>query len=170
MSDADRRLRSSAELEADRTARERIATELGTNFLVEAGAGSGKTTSLVARMIAHVLAGRAVESLAAVTFTRKAASDLAERFREVLEERRRAAHRDGNAAESALLESALDRIDGCFVGTIHAFCGRLLRERPLEADLDPAFVEVTEDDWLALCADFWRNWVHRRTDEEDADV
>ena len=164
----DRKL--AEEIESDRIARERIVSDLDTNFLVEAGAGSGKTTSLVDRMLAHVLADRPVESLAAVTFTRKAASELAERFRERLEQRRRSADAEDNQCERALIESALDRIDGCFVGTIHAFCGRLLRERPLEADLDPSFVEITEDDWMALCANFWRDWVHRLTDEEDIDI
>ena len=72
------------QLAEDELAREQIRTDLDTSFLVEAGAGSGKTTSLVQRMVSHVLAGHAVESLAAVTFTRKAAAELAERFREKL--------------------------------------------------------------------------------------
>lgn len=170
MTDASSLSTTNEDLDADRIARRRIVTELDTNFLVEAGAGSGKTTSLVDRMVAQILAGRPVESLAAVTFTRKAASELAERFREELEKRVRSSHQAENPSERILLDSAMDHIDGCFVGTIHAFCGRLLRERPIEADLDPSFVEVTEDDWLALCDDSWRNWVHRRTDEEDVDI
>lgn len=158
------------EMEADRVARERIVSELDTNFLVEAGAGSGKTTALVERMVAHVLDNRPVECLAAVTFTRKAASELSERFREQLENKKRSAQEDGVEREANVLERALDQIDECFIGTIHAFCARLLRERPLEAGLDPSFVEITEDDWLALCDDYWRNWVQRRTDEEDAGI
>ena len=57
---------------SDEAARERIRTDLDTNMLVEAGAGSGKTTSLVGRMYALVERGEAVERIAAVTFTRKA--------------------------------------------------------------------------------------------------
>ena len=72
----------------DAAERLRIETELDRNFLVEAGAGSGKTTSLVSRMIALLAAGLAEpDALVAVTFTRKAASQLRQRFQEKLEER-----------------------------------------------------------------------------------
>lgn len=155
-------------LTADERAREKIVTELERNFLVEAGAGSGKTTALVNRMIAHVRAGHPVESLAAVTFTRKAAAELAERFRERLEEERRSATGKGDQEAAVQLDRALEQIDRSFVGTIHAFCGRLLRERPLEAELDPSFVEVSGDDWTVLCDEYWRTWVHRLVAEEDA--
>ena len=64
----------------DQAARDRIAADLDTNMLVEAGAGSGKTTSLVGRMHALVMRGEPVERIAAVTFTRKAANELRERF------------------------------------------------------------------------------------------
>src|SRR6478672_6029675 len=72
---------------SDQAARERILTDLDTNILVEAGAGSGKTTSLVGRMLALVERGTSVEQIAAVTFTRKAANELRERFQLGLEAR-----------------------------------------------------------------------------------
>ena len=72
----------------DAQARARISDDLDTNLLVEAGAGSGKTTELVARMVALVASGVAtVDEIAAVTFTRKAAAALRERFQMHLEER-----------------------------------------------------------------------------------
>src|SRR6185437_9390226 len=71
--------------EGDAAARERIRTDLDCNMLVEAGAGSGKTTSLVGRMCSLVMRGEPVESIAAVTFTRKAANELRERFQIKLE-------------------------------------------------------------------------------------
>ena len=71
----------------DQAARERILHDLDTNILVEAGAGSGKTTAMVGRMIQLIRTGNAhVEEIAAVTFTRKAAAELKERFQEQLEE------------------------------------------------------------------------------------
>ncbi|HET7563893.1 MAG TPA: UvrD-helicase domain-containing protein, partial [Gemmatimonadaceae bacterium] len=73
--------------DSDEAARERIVTHLDTNMLVEAGAGSGKTTSLVGRMVALVARGTPVEQIAAVTFTRKAANELRERFQLELEKR-----------------------------------------------------------------------------------
>ncbi|HBD99985.1 MAG TPA: hypothetical protein DC060_17525, partial [Gemmatimonadetes bacterium] len=127
----------------DAQARARISDDLDTNLLVEAGAGSGKTTELVARMVALVASGVAtVDEIAAVTFTRKAAAALRERFQMHLEERvGEPSERDGDDLTRERLSTALDDIDRVFVGTIHAFCSRLLRERPLEVGLDPAFEE-----------------------------
>src|SRR2546425_1419678 len=70
----------------DRESRRRIHEELLENILVEAGAGSGKTQMLAERMAAGVAAGvYQVENMAAVTFTRKAASELRGRFHLALE-------------------------------------------------------------------------------------
>ena len=61
---------------ADAAARERILGDLDTNLLVEAGAGSGKTTALVGRMLAHVLRGTPVGEIASWTWTRLTGSRL----------------------------------------------------------------------------------------------
>jgi ATP-dependent helicase/nuclease subunit A len=126
----------------DQAARARIREDLGTTFLVEAGAGSGKTKSLVDRMIALLGSGRAsIDTLAAVTFTRKAAADLRERFQVALERERL---RPKDPAVRGRLEAALDGLERSFIGTIHSFCARLLRERPIEAGIDPDFRELEE--------------------------
>jgi ATP-dependent helicase/nuclease subunit A len=152
----------------DAEARERIRSALDVNLLVEAGAGSGKTTSLVDRLMAYVARGEAVDRLAAVTFTRKAAGELRERFQLALEKaareaRDRATGGDTAApAEAERYEQALTGLDGAFLGTIHAFCARLLRERPIAAGIDPSFEEVTEAAWDQLRADFWRRFLEGR--------
>lgn len=152
----------------DAEARRRIQEDLDTNLLVEAGAGSGKTTELVARMVALVESGAAgVEELAAVTFTRKAAGELRERFQTGLEERIVAAAAAGADAEvSTRLATALDDIDRSFIGTIHAFCARLLRERPLEVGLDPAFEELAVEERMAFRRRYWEAYLERLTREE----
>src|SRR5215203_3918908 len=72
----------------DAESRRIIREELLTNILVEAGAGSGKTQMLAERMAAGVASGvYQIEHLAAVTFTRKAASELRGRFQHALEAR-----------------------------------------------------------------------------------
>ena len=72
----------------DQFVRDRIEHELDKNFIVEAAAGTGKTTSLVNRMVSLVESGTCrIEQLAAVTFTRKAAAELRERFQARLRER-----------------------------------------------------------------------------------
>ena len=148
----------------DQGARDRIESVLDRNLLVEAGAGSGKTTALVGRMVALIRAGAPAESLVAVTFTRKAAGELRERFQDDLERATRKAMRDGDEA-APLLGTALRDIDRVFMGTIHAFCARLLRERPLEAGLDPAFSELTAPRAGTLAREWWEGWLERLANE-----
>ncbi len=137
----------------DQAARDRIKNDLGTTFLVEAGAGSGKTKSLVDRMIALLAEGRAsIESLAAVTFTRKAAAELRGRFQVALEQARLG---EKDADVRARLDTALTGLERSFIGTIHSFCARLLRERPIEAAIDPEFREIEEHEDRILLEESW---------------
>jgi ATP-dependent helicase/nuclease subunit A len=139
--------------EADRQA---IRRDLDTNLLVEAAAGTGKTTSLVERMLAIVREGKAtVERLCAVTFTVKAAAQLKERFQVGLEEGIRT---ESDATKRARLADALEGIDRGFIGTIHSFCARLLRERPVEAGVDPDFEELDETEDLLLREEAWERY------------
>ena len=141
----------------DQPARLRIVEDLEANLMVEAGAGSGKTKSLVDRMTALVLRGVCtVGQIAAVTFTRKAAAELRERFQESLE---MAAHAPGPGQEAA--NQALRDLDQAFVGTIHAFCARLLRQRPLDAGLDPGFRELLDSEAAPLQAQAWADFLER---------
>ncbi len=156
---------------SDQDARDRIERDLDTCFLVEAGAGSGKTTSLVGRLLAYVLRGTPVQQLAAVTFTRKAAGELRERFQLRLEHELIAARAIADDLERIQrLDRAITDLDRAFLGTIHSFCGRLLRERPIEAGLDPGFTELTEEDAESLVQRFWERWLERCRQSADADL
>ncbi len=146
----------SAPLLPDQRARERICADLDNNLLVEAGAGAGKTTQMIQRMLALVATEHAqVHQIAAVTFTRKAAAELRERFQNELEK----AIQEADAADNRILANRLDialrGIDTGFIGTIHAFCARMLREHPIEAGLDPDFSEVVEVEELILRRQAW---------------
>ncbi len=142
---------------SDEQCREAIITDLDSSMLVEAGAGSGKTTSLVKRMIALIGSGKCrVETMAAVTFTRKAAAELKGRFQIALERAARE-EKPGEARERYL--NALLDLDLLFAGTIHSFCGRLLRERPVEAGIDPDFVELEEDENSLLRSRRWTEYI-----------
>ena len=146
----------------DQPARDRIAEDLETNLLVEAGAGSGKTKSLVDRMVALVRTGTAsVEEIAAVTFTRKAAAELRQRFQTALEAAIVAAREAGDDALAQRLDGSLREIDRAFIGTIHSFCARLLRERPVEAGVDPGFEELLGPDEVRQRRAFWRAYLER---------
>ena len=149
---------ASAALLPDAEARRAIEKDLGVSLLVEAAAGTGKTTSLVARMTELIRSGAAtVDRISAVTFTIKAAAELSERFQTSLE----AAARAAGGEEKQRLESALARLDSAFVGTIHAFCARLLRERPVEAGVDPGFAEMDEPENAAARLEAWDRYTER---------
>jgi len=141
---------------ADQEARRLIREELSTNLFVEAGAGSGKTSSLVARVVALVASGQVrLAEIAVVTFTRKAAGELKERLQLELE----AAARHAEGEVKVRLKAAADDLNCCFIGTIHAFCASLLRERPVEAGLSPDFTEIegVEEQILELRA--WNEYL-----------
>lgn len=124
----------------DQAARDKISSSLDQTFLVEAGAGSGKTAGLVKRMVALLAEGKCEpQKMAAVTFTRKAAGELKERFQVGIEERWR---QESDQQVRERLTEALEKIERIFTGTIHSFCARLLRERPIEAGIAPDFTEI----------------------------
>lgn len=151
---------------SDREARESIVNDLDTTFLVEAGAGSGKTTSLVERMVALLRSGRTgIDTLAAVTFTRKAAAQLRGRFQVSLERARLA---EEDAAARARLDAALTGLERSFIGTIHSFCARLLRERPVEAGVDPDFRELEEHEDRVLLRAAWDEYQAKARLENEA--
>lgn len=148
---------------SDQQARKRILEELNTTFLVEAGAGSGKTTSLVGRLLALIETGTAkMEHIAAITFTNKAADEMKERFRIALE--RKAADVEGETRER--MEEALANLDQIFIGTIHAFCSSMLRERPIEAGLDPSFEEMDDEMNRAFHDQCWDEYLIQLQEED----
>ena len=150
----------------DQAARDRIENDLGTTFLVEAGAGSGKTQSLVGRLVAVLRSGRAtIDTLAAVTFTRKAAAELRGRFQVGLEKARL---EEKDPAVRARLDAALQNLERSFIGTIHSFCSRLLRERPVEAGIDPEFRELEEHEDRVLLEKCWDEYLAKARLENEA--
>jgi ATP-dependent exoDNAse (exonuclease V) beta subunit len=99
--------------------------------LLAANAGSGKTAVMVERFVEAVLRDDvAVGGILALTFTEKAAGELRERVR-----RRFVALGEAERARET---------DAAWIGTIHGFCARVLRARPLAAGLDPRFTVLDE--------------------------
>ena len=142
---------------ADQDARDIIATALDETVVVEAAAGTGKTTELVNRILRVLSTGRApVGSIVAVTFTEKAAGELKLRLREALE-RERSAAPDAQIKER--LDEALARLEEAHVSTIHGFCAELLRERPVEARVDPLFAVLTEGQAERLFDEAFGAWI-----------
>ncbi len=117
------------------------------NVALEASAGTGKTRVLVDRYINLLRAGVDPSNILAITFTRKAAAEMRERIMATL----RAAAARGEIAPARWRELR-DRTGDIAISTIDAFCLSLLREFPLEADLDPAF-SVADDTELPRLVD-----------------
>src|SRR5207237_227845 len=142
---------------SDADARDAISHDLDATLVVEAAAGTGKTTELVKRILRVLATGRArMVEVVAVTFTEKAAGELKLRLREALEQDR------ADAADEDVrrrLEQALETLEEAHVNTIHGFCAELLRERPVEACVDPLFTVLTEPQASALYTRAFRAWL-----------
>jgi ATP-dependent exoDNAse (exonuclease V) beta subunit len=144
----------------DSAARELIRTRLDCNMVVEAAAGTGKTSELVRRIVAVLASGRAhVDSVVAVTFTEKAAGELKLRLRATLEQARQSAQ---TTAERGHLEQALARLEQARIGTIHGFCADLLRERPVEARVDPRLLVLTEPESIRMFDGVFDRWLEQQ--------
>ncbi len=151
-------------LPPDQDQRNSIRDELELNLLVEAAAGTGKTTSLITRMTELLGQGQCtIDTLAAVTFTRKAAAEMRTRFQIELERR---AREESEPARQRFVE-ALGRIERCFIGTIHSFCARLLRERPVEAGVDLSFREIDDAEDALFRQSAWEETIARLYARDD---
>ncbi|MEX2205111.1 MAG: UvrD-helicase domain-containing protein [Myxococcota bacterium] len=167
----------------DARERERGAHAFDTNLVVEAGAGSGKTSLLVERVLCQMLArGLDVDGFAAITFTEKAAAEMRKRLAAALAElaalasARVAPDSVGRTTEAqrayawlareqspaAIAETARRRLAslvGAEISTIHAFCSGLLRSFPLEAGVDPGFTVDTGLGYEDLLGSIWRDFL-----------
>src|SRR5262245_4659611 len=154
---------------SDKAARELIREGLAYNLMVEAAAGTGKTTELVNRIVAVLAGGHAsVDSLVAVTFTEKAAGELKLRLRAGLEQSRQQTV-DGSPQRKNL-DRALARLEEARVNTIHGFCADLLRERPVEAGVDPRFQTMTESEAERLYEEAFNLWLQERLEDPSEGV
>lgn len=154
----------------DQDARDSIRTAHEETLFVEAGAGTGKTTSLVDRVVHMVATGRLADmaGLAAITFTENAAAELRTRIREALEEAARDSVKGRSFTEEQQTRCrvALAGLDEATISTLHGFAARILSEVPLEAGLPPGF-SVSD----AITAQLegsrsWRRFVDDLLDDE----
>ena len=146
----------------DEAARERVRTELDVNFLVEAGAGTGKTRLLVDRVQHLITSGTArLRNIVAITFTEKAAAELRVQIRQRIE----GELRSGTDAARDRLRAALADLEIAPISTIHAFAADLLHERPVEAGVDPLFTVIDELQASLFRTEAWDRWLERQKDE-----
>lgn len=132
-----------APIELNPTQKKAIESE--GNTVVTAGAGSGKTLVLVERYLWLLLSRPqlSVHNIVAITFTKKAASEMKDRVRTRLNE---LLAEPGSPERQEHLTRIKDDLHLAYVSTIHSLCTRILREFPLEADVDPSFSTLEELD------------------------
>ncbi len=132
---------------ADRAARD-FATDPRHNVVLEASAGTGKTSVLVERYLNLLRADVEPSNILAMTFTRQAAAEM--RGRIITQLRADAAQ---SSPARTRWNSLRDRLGEISISTVDAFCLALLREFPLEADLDPGFSLADETEVPRLIHD-----------------
>lgn len=169
---------------SDRMARESAETTFDRNVVVVAGAGTGKTTLLVNRLVYLLMKEPApvpITQVVALTFTNKAATEMKVRLRERLAVLARpgadssrssdggsvscgdlqARYRLSAGEVAARAQAALDDVEKAQIGTLHSFAAHVLRLHPLESGVDPDF---QEDDGLRFEEHFtaaWDCWIDR---------
>ncbi len=143
---------------SDQPARARIRGDLAATLIVEAAAGTGKTTELIERILALIQRGHSsLERILAVTFTEFAAGEMKLRLRTELEKARKGA----SIEERDRLTAALAKLEVAPIGTIHSFCADLLREWPVEARVDPVFEIVADESRNQLFGQAFDAWFQR---------
>jgi CRISPR-associated exonuclease Cas4 len=155
----------------DAAHRTRALTDFASTLLVEAAAGTGKTSLLAGRIALLMASGVPPEAIAAITFTRPAADELAARVRETMEEllgghiplALRAVLPNGLSDEQRHgLRAAVEAFDGLTATTIHGFCQEILHSYAVEAGVDPG-AEVLDGDGADLAfGQVFESWLGRR--------
>ena len=134
--------------------------------LVEAAAGTGKTTLLVERIL-HLIRNEGVglDEIAAITFTRKATAELKDRIRSKILS---AVEQEEDGEARARLQDALDNLESARISTIHGFALDILRAFSVEAGLRPDVGEVDKVEREARREAAWRDWLAQTLDGDDA--
>ena len=137
----------------DQGVRDQATFEPGRSMLLEAGAGTGKTTTMVARLVEAIRQGQPARGQVAVTFTVKAAWEILDRLRKSLE-----------TADTEACRRAIREVSSMRVGTIDSVIQRLLEEYPLEAGVAAGFRILSETEFLdrfdAWFDGAYRQWTH----------
>lgn len=123
-------------------AQEKAIKTIGKNLLVDAGAGTGKTKVLTERYLyilenGNLPSKKEVESIVAITFTRKATKEMKERIRKELR---------AKIQENSYWKHIYYSMDKANISTIHSFCSKILRENPISINVDPMFRVLDENE------------------------
>ena len=133
--------------------RKTVAETFDKSFFVEAGAGAGKTTLIVRRIVNQLKAGFKPERIVAITFTNMSARDLKTKILKGIQEELKTGVITED--ERKALSDAQDGLDRMQISTIHSFCHRLLSEKCFDVGLSMGFELMEEEDSQALFDGFF---------------
>jgi len=146
----------------DQDARDRAQRSIRETLLVEASAGTGKTTTMLGRLLFLLTTPTSegerpprLTEIAAITFTERAAQELKDRLRARLF----ATVSDVSPAQRGFVRQALNDLEEAPIGTIHGLCARILRQYPIEAGVDVEFRVAEERAAAEIWRDVWRSWI-----------
>lgn len=163
----------------DAGARRTALSDLGRSLLVEAGAGTGKTSLLAGRIVGLLASSAPPSSIAAVTFTEMAAAELLGRVSQFVDRVLAgdvpadiAAAFEGGVPSGEQLENlaaAQPRMGDLTCTTIHGFCQRLIKPYPVEADIDPGAQIMDPVEASLAFEDIFDKWIRERLSGHDPD-
>ena len=121
------------------------------SLFIDAGAGTGKTETIVKRIVDRLLGDSEVTmmNVAAITFTDKAGAELRNRFRKVFYD----VGAKSDKADMQLITEYVHQVDSAAIGTIHSFCKRILTDYSIAANLPVGFKVASEDAGPSLKAE-----------------
>ena len=135
------------------------------NVLVAAGAGTGKTRTLVERCLSCLLDEKApasIDEVLMVTFTEAAAAEMRQRIRDRLEQQKLA------CPESPYWQEQLALFESAHIGTLHGFCLQLVRQHFYELGLDPQLAVLAEEEAILLAEETLDEVLQRHYAADDA--
>lgn len=137
----------------------------GSNLLISASAGSGKTMVLVNRIIEQIKKGSAVDELLVVTFTNAAAKEMKQRIQKAIQDEINA---DPEAETRHHLIQQLPKLGHANISTLHSFCLKVIERYYYLIDFDPVFRQLTDDTEIELIKeDVWDELLEDLYEEAD---
>lgn len=148
--------------------RENIINNIDKNMFVEAGAGAGKTTLIIKRIINQIRAGIKPEQIVVITFTNKAAGELLERIETALEKEE--SNPNNTQKERGLFQDALEHISLMTISTIHSFAFQLLKERCFDAKLPLNAILLEDEQALVRKKQFFAEWLAKLEKDKVSEI
>ena len=142
----------------DSQSRIQIKNNLNSSYYVEAGAGTGKTTVLVDRIVSLILKNKTpINKIAAITFNKSAAKNIKDKIRNSLESI--SLKNDIPNEIQKNIEESLHELETSSIQTLHSFADKLIRQFPIESGVPPGFKILSESENNNLFERKWNNWI-----------